>query len=113
MSALTRATWTPWTGAVTGAAAELIDHQVGSNFTYWRCEASGPAPIAALGLACALLAIAGALVSWRSRRAWPDEATRVDMRAFAAFLGAATGALVCLAIVFQTLASFFLPPCFR
>ena len=111
LSDVTRSGALPWTGLFAGAAAWALHHQIGSDVTFSDCGLGGPWLIGGLGLVFGLVAVAGGLVSWRTRHAGPDREGREESRRFAAFVGVAGAGFFLLAIVFQTLAGFIVPAC--
>jgi hypothetical protein len=100
----------PWVGLFLGALAWLTNHQVGSSLSFADCRLGGPMLSAGLGLACGLLSLAGAAVSWMARG--PGNGRR-ETRTFAAWISIAAAGLFLLAIVLQTAAGFILPDCHR
>jgi hypothetical protein len=104
-----RSRWTPWIGLVAPPVAWAIHHQVGSDLVFYDCRLGDTGLIAALGLAMGLIAAVSGWISWSSR---PDGQS-MEVRTFAAYLGAMSGAIFFLALAFQTLATLLLPPCHR
>lgn len=111
MNRLYRTSYAPWAGVFLGALAWFLHHQLGSNVTYWSCRAGGPLLTAGLGLAFALIAAGGGLISWQSRHAPPSSADRPDSRLFAAIVGAGCAATFCFAILLGALAGLIVPGC--
>ena len=100
---------TPWIGLFAPPIAWAIHHQVGSDLVNYDCRIAETPLIALLGAVMALIALASALISWASRR---GEAG-TEVRTFAAYIGAMSGAVFFLALVFQTMATLMLPACHR
>jgi hypothetical protein len=104
-----RSRWTPWIGLFAPPIAWAIHHQVGSDLVSYDCRIGETPLIALVGGVMALIALASGLISWISRRDGP----RAEIRTFAAYLGAMSGAVFFLALVFQTMATLMLPACQR
>jgi hypothetical protein len=103
--------WAPWVGLFVSALAWVIDHQLGSDVTYWRCSASGPLFVGVLGVLCFVIALGASWFSWTSREHGQD--TNPETRRFVASLSAAGACAFGLAIALQTLAGFIVPTCAR
>jgi hypothetical protein len=103
-------TFAPWAGLFLGALGWAAHHQLGSSLSFADCRLGGPMLSGGLGLGCAILALVGASVSWRARRAGDG---RPETRAFAAWISLMAAGLFLLAIVLQTFAGFVLPDCHR
>jgi hypothetical protein len=101
----------PWAGLFLGALAWFLHHQAGSNGVYYDCREMGFVYVVGLGFACALIALAGAWISWTSDGAPPPP--RHQNRGFARMVGLASAAIFMLAIAFQTLAGALVPACLR
>jgi hypothetical protein len=104
--------WAPWAGLFLGAAAWFLHHQAGSDANYWDCKVGGAGFTIGLGVACAVVAAGGGLISWRARKL-PEGPAAEQNRQFAAMVGAAGAAIFLLAIAFQTLAGALVPACLR
>ena len=104
-----RSRWTPWIGLIVPPIAWAIHHQVGANLVIYDCRLGGSGVIALVGVVMALISLTSAMISWSSLR----NATGMEVRTFAAYLGALSGGLFCLALVLQTLATLMLPACPR
>ncbi|RAK56921.1 hypothetical protein DJ018_02825 [Phenylobacterium deserti] len=100
----------PWSGLFVGAAAWVLQHQIGSDLVYWDCRLGTPLLTGGLGLVAAGATVLGGLISWRARRARPGEGEPGN-RAFAGMVGAATAGIFLLAILFQSLIGFMVPAC--
>jgi hypothetical protein len=107
------APWTPWAGLIAGAVAWIAHHQAGSDLVFWDCRRGSPALTLGLGLACALVALAGAWISWRSVA--EIDATRpvTTARRFIGLLGVSAAALFTLTILAQSVSGLVLPGCLR
>lgn len=106
-----RSPFTPWAGWLLGPIAWVVHHQAGSDLAFGMTDCRGTWPQLSLGAACALLALLGAALSWASLSG-PLRSSAVNVRVFAAVVGATGSALFLMAILFQTLASLIVPPCF-
>jgi hypothetical protein len=104
-----RSRWTPWIGLVVPPIAWAIHHQVGSDLVSYDCRIGASPLITSLGVVMALIALISGLISWVSRRS----DSGMEVRTFAAYLGAMSGAVFFLALVLQTLATLMLPACHR
>jgi hypothetical protein len=104
-----RSRWTPWIGLLIPPIAWAIHHQVGSDLVFYDCRLGETPLIALLGAVMALISLLSGLISWSSRR----NDTGMEVRTFAAYLGAMSGAIFFLALVLQTLATLMLPACHR
>jgi hypothetical protein len=101
--------WTPWIGLVAPPIAWAIHHQVGSDLVFYDCRIGATPLVALLGVVMALIALVSGLISWGSRRSDMS----MEVRTFAAYLGAMSGGVFFLALVLQTLATLMLPACHR
>jgi hypothetical protein len=104
-----RSRWTPWIGLVAPPVAWAVHHQVGSNLVFYDCRWGETGLIAALGAVMGLISAAAGWISWASRR----QGEAGEVRTFAAYIGALSGAVFFLALAFQTLATLMLPACHR
>lgn len=106
----------PWAALLAAMAGEALHHQVLSDLLRFRCEwGSGPLG-AALALAVLALMAAGCWVSWRSlpHCAAGDDAGASPIasnRRFIVHLGWMTAALLAVAVLWQTLATWLVPSC--
>lgn len=101
----------PWAGWLLGPAAWAVHHQAGSDLAFGIDHCTGGWPQVGLGVACALVALAGAVISWASLSG-PLRSSAVNVRLFIGLVGTAGSGLFLLAILFQTFASLIVPPCF-
>ena len=101
----------PWTGLFLGAGAWFADQQLSSDVNVWDCTVGGGAWAVGVGVVCALIALAGALVSWRARSRGVD--SDPQSQRFAGVVGAAAAVIFTLAIAFGVLAGLLLPSCQR
>ena len=101
----------PWAGWLLGPAAWALHHQAGSDLAFGIEHCTGGSPQVGLGVACALIALAGAAISWASLSG-PLRSSAMNVRLFVALVGAMGSALFLLAVLFQTFASLIVPPCF-
>ena len=104
-----RSRWTPWIGLVAPPVAWAIHHQVGSDLVFYDCRLGAAALVAGVGLSLGLISAASGWISWSSRR----DGQGMEVRTLAAYIGAMSGAIFCLALAFQTLATLLLPACHR
>jgi hypothetical protein len=104
-----RSRWTPWIGLFAPPIAWAVHHQVGSDLVNYDCRIADTPLVALLGAVMALIALTSGLISWASRRGEMG----TEVRTFAAYLGAMSGAVFFLALVFQTMATLMLPACHR
>jgi hypothetical protein len=108
--------WAPWAGLAAGPFAWFLQHQLGSWMNYADCARGGGSFAVAVGIACAVIAVAGALWSWRARRPVADaplDIPHAGSRRFIGTLSAFTAGLFLLVVVNQTMAGFFLSGCER
>jgi hypothetical protein len=96
----------PWAGLAGAALAWALDHQVGSDGTFFDCT-RGSALTIVVGVLALLLAAGSGFASWRLWRS--DRET--PARRFIALLGAMFALLLGLAILLPTIAGFILPEC--
>jgi len=101
----------PWTGWWAGALAWALHHQAGSDLAFGRTDCHTGAPQIGLGLACALVALVGACVSWSSRNG-PLRSSAFNTRMFVCLVGGMASAIFLMGILFQTFAGLIVPPCF-
>jgi hypothetical protein len=96
----------PWAGLAGAALAWALDHQIGSDGTFFDCTGGSGLTIVVGVLALVLAAASGfaSLRLWRSDRETPA-------RRFVALLGVMFAVLLGLAILLPTIAGFILPEC--
>ena len=73
----------PWAGWIGGGLGWMLSDQIGSDLVQTNCAAADPLLMALIGIAGAVLAIGGGLLSFRHWRASGAD-TRATMRAAAA-----------------------------
>jgi hypothetical protein len=105
---LQRWAWAPWVGLVLPPIAWAAHHQVGSDLVFYDCRIGATGAITALGLAMILVSTASGVVSWLARQ---PGGSPMELRNFAACLGAMCAGLFSLALIFQTMATLTLPAC--
>ncbi len=110
VNALRSSRHAPWSAAVAALIGEALHHQVLSDMLRFRCELGGPLPGLALALLVWMLMAAGAWMSWASVRG-PDRDPHDRTRRFIAAIGGMMCALFSVAVLWQTLATWILPPC--
>ena len=93
-------------------AALAINHQGIADLVYFHCDAGNPATVVVVGVATLVVAWAGALIAWRSRRSDAEDPDRRTRR-FITLVGILMAGLYSVAIVFQILAGLIIPVCFR
>jgi hypothetical protein len=96
----------PWAGLAGAALAWALDHQIGSDGTFFDCTRGSSLTII-VGLLALILAGASGVASlrlWRSDKETPA-------RRFIALLGALFAVLLGLAILLSTIAGLILPEC--
>lgn len=104
---------TPWAGWIGGLLGWTLSDQAGSDLAQWDCTLAVPPGMLLIGIAGAVLALAGALISFR---VWRQLAGELDQpyagaRRFIAITGVLATGIFLLAIVFQTMSSFIIPQC--
>jgi len=100
----------PWSGLVAGAIAASAQQQILADLLHYACAPDMRRIGLAIGVAAALLAIGGGLVSLRARRDGP-ELRDLGARRFVAELGVLAAVLFLFAIALQTAAAWLVPPC--
>ena len=103
----------PWAGWIGGGLGWALSDQIGSDLVQLNCAAADPLLMAAIGMAGALLAIGGGLLSFRHWRASGADTSRdhAGSRRFLALVSSMAAGIFLLAIVFQTMSSFIIPRC--
>ena len=96
----------PWVGLIGGAAAWILDHQIGSDGTFFDCAGGSPlTPV--VGVFALILISASGFASFRIWHSDRETATR----RFVALLGLMLATLLALAILLSTVAGLILPEC--
>ena len=96
----------PWAGLAGAALAWALDHQIGSDGTFYDCAAGSPLAIV-VGIVTLAVAAASGFASFRL---WDGE-REPNARRFVALLGWLFSVLLGLAILLSTIAAFILPAC--
>jgi hypothetical protein len=96
----------PWAGLAGAALAWALDHQIGSDSTFFDCREGSTVAIL-VGILALILAAASGLASFRL---WRSDA-ETSARRFVALLGWLFAILFGLAILLSTIAAFILPEC--
>ena len=100
-----------WVGLWLGLLAAFADQQIVANTVYARCPDNSQTFVLGVGGVCAVIALLGAAVSWRTRQALPAESTAshaLQTDRFIATLSAVFAAVCLLVIVFGTSAGLVL-----
>jgi hypothetical protein len=105
---LERSAFAPWAGLHLGALAWWLHHQVGSDLIYLNCRLGGPVLALSLAVACGLLALAGAWISWSAR----GSGEPFTSRGFGALVSVGAAGIFLLAIILQTAPGLILPGCY-
>jgi hypothetical protein len=103
----------PWAGLVAGLLGWALPDQIASNIIQENCRLGGPLLVGGTGLLGALLALAGAWVSFGVWRGSSDDPAAIGPGTRRFIAGVATlAALIFLgAIILQTIAGFVIPTC--
>jgi hypothetical protein len=96
----------PWAGLAGAALAWALDHQIGSDSTFFDCNRGSTVTIAVGLLTLALAAASG----FASFRLWRSDA-ETSARRFVALLGWLFAILLGLGILLSTIAGLILPEC--
>ena len=99
----------PWAGIIGAAAGGFLSQQIGSNLAQDRCDITEWWVVVLIGLFGLALSVGGALLALK---VWRRGEAETEARRFLALLSALLGALLSVAILFQTVAGFILPSCF-
>jgi hypothetical protein len=99
----------PWSGLIAVLLGWALTHQIGSNASFDKCAATGPLPMALLGLTGLAILLVGGLLS---RKVWKRGDAETQVRRFLGLVGTGMCALFAIALVFQTISSFIIPRCF-
>jgi hypothetical protein len=105
-----------WTGLLLAPCAFLVSLELGYLVVPASCARGTALPVHLVHAGCLLVALAGALVAWRSWRSegseWPGDAGGPGARSrFMAGVGLATSLLFGLTIVAQWIPALALHPC--
>lgn len=114
MAERTASALAPWAGMVLGFLGWAIGQQAGNLLVPWSCRIGVALPVAATGLAGALVAGAGGVLSLRVwREGENDDPAKTRVRRFIAALCVGSAALFLLAILGQTAAGLVFTGCER
>jgi hypothetical protein len=101
-----------WAGWIAGPLGWFIHQQVGSATNYWDCSVGRPWLVIGLGLACALIVLAGGLISLRGlRRAGGGDGSSNGR--FIAIMGLMAAGVFLVAVLGQTMAGLAFTGCER
>jgi hypothetical protein len=106
---------TGWAGWIAGPAGWAVHQQVSSMTNYWDCSVGRPLLVIALGLACALIVVAGGALSWRGLRS-AGRSGRTDGSGngrFIAIMGLLAAGVFLVAVIAQTMAGLAFTGCER
>ncbi|MBB4125960.1 ferric-dicitrate binding protein FerR (iron transport regulator) [Xanthomonas translucens] len=111
-----RSRFAPWAALLAAMAGEALHQQLLADLLRFRCEWGSGLLGAALAAAVLALMAIGCWVSWRSlpHRAAGDDAGTAPIasnRRFIVHLGWMTAALLAVAVLWQTLATWLVPSC--
>jgi hypothetical protein len=99
----------PWAGWICGIGGWFVAHQFGSDFVQWQCSRAAPAIMILVGIAGAVIVIAGGLISLGQ---WRRTKVDADARSFIAGTGTLAAGIFLIALVFQTMSTPIIPRCF-
>jgi len=95
-----------WAGLFSGSMAWGLEQQILSTTAYTSCPPGANVLATTVAVVCALVAIAGGLLSWRAMRALPESAPQSDVRLhadrFIAVMSMMMAVMGVLAIAFGT-----------
>lgn len=97
-----------WAGFFAGPTAWFADQQLVTSVVYARCPDNSTELVIGTGAICALLALAGLLVSWRARSNSIEQAVYAKVDRFIATMSVAISGVSALAIVFASVAGVIL-----
>jgi hypothetical protein len=106
--------WFQWAGLAIGPTAWAVGQQFGYWIVPWACARGAWPANAAVSLAAAIAAGAGAVLSWRAwrvLRVGGGDAEFFRSRAFLAAISAMLGVLFALAMLFQAMAGLIFSGC--
>ena len=101
----------PWAGLIAGTVAEIVHHQLLSDMLRFDCRLGGAAAGIGLGIPALLVIVAAVWLSWASARGGDSDAAHAQTRRFIAQVSTMMGALLAIAIVWQTMATMIVPAC--
>jgi hypothetical protein len=111
LSRVQKSAWAPWAALVAAALATTVNQQVLSDMLRYDCRLGTPWTGVFVGtLDLAVIAL-GCWVSWASIRGSADDGSHQATRRFIARLGLLFAALLSVAVLWQVLATFMVPPC--
>lgn len=96
----------PWAGMIGAAGAWILDHQIGSDGTFYNCDAGSTVTVIVGVVALAVTALSG-IASFRLWRRGGE----THARRFIALVGWLFAILLGLAILLPTLAGLIIPEC--
>jgi hypothetical protein len=98
-----------WAGWIAGPVGWFVHQQVGSATNYWDCSVGRPWLVIGLGLACAVIVLAGGAVSLRGLRMSGGGGNG----RFIAVMGLMAAGVFLVAVVGQTMAGLAFTGCER
>ena len=101
----------PWSALIAGMLAEIVHHQLLSDMLRFDCRQGGAAAGLAVGVPALAVIALGIALSWASVRGSDPGAAHVQTRRFIAQVSTMMGALLAVAIVWQTMATMIVPAC--
>lgn len=96
----------PWAGMIGAGAGWILDHQIGSDGTFYNCEAGSSATLIVGVIALLVTAVSG----MASFRLWRS-AAETHARRFIALTAWLFAILLGLAILLPTMAALIIPQC--
>ncbi len=96
----------PWAGIIGAGAAWILDHQVGSDATFYQCGAGSTVTII-VGIVALAVTVVSGIASFRLWRG----SVETDARRFIALVGWLFAILLGLAILLSTAAALIIPEC--
>jgi hypothetical protein len=99
-----------WCGILAGPLAWATDLQLRYALVPWACERGHMSVLTLISVPLLLVALMGALLSWRGLRAGEDDAYDVRVR-FMGISGVMLSLAFSLTIIAMTIPDFFLRPC--
>jgi hypothetical protein len=96
----------PWAGMIGAATAWILDHQIGSDGTFYNCG-SGTTLTLVVGILALILALGSGFGSYRLWRSGGE----TEARRFVAILGVMFALLLGLAILLSIFAGLIMPEC--